>query len=68
MVIDHVTICPISDDDEFFDNMKTYEQEWFIGTETDPEFTQNILANKPFLFSLFKDPLKVNKEYIAYEK
>lgn len=59
MAIDHVTICPISDDDEFFDNLKTYEQEWFIGTETDPEFAQNILASKPFLFSLYKDPLKV---------
>lgn len=59
MAIDNFTICPISDDDEFFENLQNYEDEWFIGTENEPEFAKNILSNKPYLFSLYKDPSKV---------
>ncbi len=59
MVIDSVSICPISDEDEFFDTLKSYETEWFIGSESEPEFSQNILLNKPFLFTLCKDSVNV---------
>lgn len=59
LVIDHVTICPIENDDEFIDSIKTYEQDWFIGTETDTDYATNIINNKQYLFSLYKDPQKV---------
>jgi hypothetical protein len=60
MVLDNATICPITDDEEFFDSIKTYEEEWFIGTEADNEYSQNILLNKPYIFSLCKDSSKVS--------
>lgn len=59
MVLDHVTICPISDDDELIDTLRTYEQDWFIGTESEPDYAKNILNKKKYLFSLYKDPQKV---------
>lgn len=59
MIIDHATISPISDDGEFFDLLESYEQEWFIGSEKEPEYAQNICNNKPYLFSLHRDASKV---------
>ncbi len=63
MVIDHSTIYPINDDEEFFDTLKTYEQEWFIGSENDLAFSQSIINNKEFLFNLYKDTEKVSWNY-----
>ena len=60
MSIDHFTyISPISNDDEFFDALKDYAKNWFIGTESDNEFSQNIMQNKPFIFSVYRDTNKV---------
>ena len=61
MVIDHISICPITEDEEFFDTLKTYEQDWFIGIESEPEYSKNILNNKEFLFSMYKDSKNVSK-------
>ena len=55
MIIDHATISPISDNDEFFETLDSYIQEWFIGSENDEEFSRQINAKKPFLFSLQND-------------
>ncbi len=66
MIIDNATICPITDDDEFFDTLKTYETEWFIGNETDIQYSQNVLNNKEFLFSLYKDTKNVIFSYLKY--
>jgi hypothetical protein len=60
MVIDSVSIYPISDDDEFFETLKSYETEWFIGNESEPDFSQNIVLNKPYLFTLCKDTVNVS--------
>ena len=59
MVIDNMTLCPISDDDEFFETLASYENEWFIGSENHSEFNQCVLSNKPFIFSLSRDSSKV---------
>ncbi len=59
MVIDHSTICPITDDAELLDSIKTYEEDWFIGTENETDYATSILNNRNFLFSLYKDPQKV---------
>ena len=59
-VIENFTICPVSDDAELLDNLMTFESEWFIGCDTEPDFAKNIINNKPFIFCLFKDPLKVS--------
>ncbi|CAF0745830.1 unnamed protein product [Brachionus calyciflorus] len=58
MTIDHATLSPISDDDEFFETLDSYEKEWFIGCENDEEFGRQINEKKPFLFSLQRDSLK----------
>lgn len=55
MIIDHATICPITDNDEFFETLNSYRQDWFIGSETDEEFSKQINAKKPYLFSLQND-------------
>jgi hypothetical protein len=54
-----MTLSPISDDEEFFETLASYENEWFIGSENDSEFIQCILSNKPFIFSLSRDSNKV---------
>ena len=60
MTIDHATICPITDDTEFIEALKTYEEEWYIGTENEIDYAKSILKNKEYLFSLYKDQQKVN--------
>ena len=60
MVVDSVSIYPITDDEEFIDTLKLYEKEWFIGSDNEPDFAQSILQNKPFLFSLCKDSSNVS--------
>jgi hypothetical protein len=59
MAIDSFTIYPISDDSEFFETLQDYEQNWFIGTEMDTEFSENISKNKPFVFNVYRDLNKV---------
>jgi hypothetical protein len=59
MAIDGFTIYPISDDSEFFETLQDYEQNWFIGTENDNEFSENISKNKPFVFNVYRDTNKV---------
>lgn len=59
MVIDHATICPITDDDEFFETLEILQNEWYIGSEIDDEFFQNIQDQKPFIFTLSKDSTTV---------
>lgn len=59
MVIDNVTICPIGDDADFYETLNEYKSDWFIGVEKDPEFSENLLQNKNYLFSLYKDDTNV---------
>lgn len=55
MVIDHATISPITDDDEFFEIIEILQNEWYIGSENDDDFFQEIQNQKPFIFTLNKD-------------
>lgn len=66
MVIDDITICPIEDDDEFFETLKSYIGDWFIGKQTDPEFSKNILNNTNHLFSIYKDEKSVSLFLLIY--
>lgn len=60
MVVDNVTICPIGDDADFYETLNEYRSDWFIGVEKDPEFSENLLQNKNYLFSLYKDDTNVS--------
>lgn len=55
MTIDHATIFPISDDDEFFEALESLQNEWYIGSENDEEFANKIQDQQPFIFTLQKD-------------
>ena len=68
MIIDHATIYPVSEDEEFFETLKSYEQDWFIGTEADPDYSTHILNNKQFLFSLYMDSTTVGLFIINFKK
>jgi len=64
MVIDNVTIYPISDDAEFFESLNDYNSNWFIGVEKDPMFAENLIQNKNYLFSLYKNDTNVSDSVI----
>lgn len=59
MVIDNETIYPVAETDDFFETLESYIKEWYIGKESDSEYSMNILARKEFIFSLYLDKKQV---------
>ena len=59
MVIDSLTIVPCENDDDLIESLKSYENEWFIGSENEPDYALSLQSEKPFIFTLFDDRDKV---------
>ena len=46
--------------------LEEYEKQWLITSETDPDWYEAILQEKPNLFSMGYDHIKVNTESSNY--
>ncbi|CAI9724778.1 4 [Octopus vulgaris] len=52
LMMDEVLMNPITSHEELKEFLEDYDQNWFIGLESDPDWSRAILAGKPHLFSL----------------
>ena len=59
LVIDSFTIVPCENDDDLFEAIKSYESDWFIGYEKEPEYVTSIQKGQQYIFTLFDDRDKV---------
>jgi hypothetical protein len=66
LAIDCLIISPCETDDDLFETLKTFETDWFIGHENDPEYILNIQNCKPYIFTLFDDTGKVSGTIYLY--
>ncbi len=55
MAVDDITISPIETDSEFFETLKEYNEEWYVGKQNEPGFAKGILENTKYLFSIYND-------------
>lgn len=51
-MMDEVLMNPITSHEELQECLEDYDRNWFIGLESDPDWSRAILAGKPHLFSL----------------
>ena len=59
LAIDSMLLGEPSDNSELQENLEEYEQQWYIGCEKDPQWTQSVLKSVPNLFSLSISPSEV---------
>lgn len=52
LMLDQTLLGDISDEDELEECLQAYENEWYIGRESDAEWGQAVVKNRPNLFSL----------------
>ncbi|XP_041352688.1 pecanex-like protein 4 [Gigantopelta aegis] len=52
LMIDHLLFGDISSNDELMEYLEEYDRDWYIGQESDPEWSKAVLDNTPRLFSL----------------
>lgn len=52
LMMDEVLMNPITSHEELQECLEDYDRNWFIGLESDPDWSRAILAGKPHLFSL----------------
>ena len=55
MLYDEAILGEASDSTEVSDYLSEYDQEWYIGSEEEADWRENILSEKPRLFSLGED-------------
>ncbi|XP_046577291.1 pecanex-like protein 4 [Haliotis rubra] len=52
LMIDEVLLGPISSDEELIEYLQDYDDSWYIGRDSDPQWSKSVLANTNNLFSL----------------
>ncbi|CAL1530389.1 unnamed protein product [Lymnaea stagnalis] len=52
LMIDQTLLGEISDNDELEEYLRSYDDDWYIGKDTDPEWGVSVLENRNSLFSL----------------
>lgn len=55
LTYDEAVLGEVSGEDELVEYLTEYDRDWYLGSETDPDWQISIMANKPFLFSLGRD-------------
>lgn len=66
LLFDKASLGPIESPEELFSTLEEYERDWYIGLVTEKGWHDNILQEKPFLFSLGQDIAMVNTPVLAY--
>lgn len=59
LLYDEAILGEASDSTEMSDYLSEYDQEWYIGSEEEPDWREHILNRKPRLFSLGSDQQNV---------
>uniref|UniRef100_A0A8C5N1Z4 Pecanex-like protein n=1 Tax=Leptobrachium leishanense TaxID=445787 RepID=A0A8C5N1Z4_9ANUR len=55
LMVDKASLGPVEDFKELANYLEEYENDWYIGLESDPKWQQAVLQEKPYLFSLGLD-------------
>lgn len=56
LLCDETVLGKAEDCAELSEYLQSYDRDYFIGSEDDPEWEEAVLAQKPHLFSIGKDP------------
>ena len=59
-MVDHLLLGDISNNDELMEYLEEYDTDWYIGQESDPEWSKAVISNTPRLFSLGRNLQQVN--------
>lgn len=51
-MIDQMLLGEITSEQEWEETLQEYDDKWFIGVEKESEWTEAILNNTPFMFSM----------------
>ncbi|TNN84213.1 Pecanex-like protein 4 [Liparis tanakae] len=55
LLFDQASLGPVESPEELFSTLEEYERDWYIGLVTEKGWHDNVLQEKPFLFSLGHD-------------
>ncbi|XP_052007055.1 pecanex-like protein 4 [Xyrauchen texanus] len=55
LLVDQASLGPVESLDELYTTLQDYHDNWFIGLVTDHSWQDNVIQEKPFLFSLGHD-------------
>ena len=59
LAIDQALLGEATSPEEFDEYLEEYDAQWYLGTETDPQWNTSIAKAKPNLFSLAYDTKQV---------
>ncbi|KAK0050290.1 pecanex-like protein 4 isoform X2 [Biomphalaria pfeifferi] len=52
LMLDQILLGDITEDEELESYLQSYDEDWYIGKDTDPEWSSSVIDNKGNLFSL----------------
>ena len=52
LMIDQMLLGEITSEQEWQETLEEYDTQWYIGLEKEPEWTEAILNNTPYMFSM----------------
>ena len=65
LAYDQTVLGEASDLDEIVEYLQEYESDWYMGRDTDVEWSEAVESNKPRLFSLIYDTNEVSVANLA---